>query len=135
MIRADKRSVWRDSNESRGFVPLLAHKHYIEHFSNFSYRFRGKLYRDNYRYRIIAQPYFRLSALLGLVSLIFLLQYPIDSLWVQVRRVCWPIKHSNTMIIEPAFGTFGSVGRCQVLLENEISISIKLVSKRKHEML
>ncbi len=57
VIRADKRSVWRDSNESCGFVPLLAHKHYIEHFSNFSYRFRGKLYRDNYRYRIIAQPY------------------------------------------------------------------------------
>ncbi len=56
VIRADKRSVWRDSNESRGFVPLLAHKHYIEHFSNFLYRFRGKLYRDNYRYRIIAQP-------------------------------------------------------------------------------
>ncbi len=26
--------MWRDSNESRGFVPLLAHKHYIEHFSN-----------------------------------------------------------------------------------------------------
>ncbi len=57
VIRADKRSVWRNSNESRGFVPLLAHKHYIEKFSNFSYRFRGKLYRDNYRYRIIAQPY------------------------------------------------------------------------------
>ncbi len=54
---------------------------------------------------------------------------------VQVRRVCWPIKHSNTMVIEPAFGTFGSVGRCQVLLENEISISIKLVTRRKHEVL
>ncbi len=54
---------------------------------------------------------------------------------VQVRRVCWPIKHSNTMVIEPAFGTFGSVGRCQVLLENENSISIKLVSRRKHEVL
>ncbi len=65
------------------------------------------------------------SALLGLVSLIFLLTI------VQVRWVCWPIKHSNTMVIEPAFGTFGSVGRCQVLLENEISISIKLVSRRK----
>ncbi len=25
VIRADKRSVWRDSNESRGFVPLLVH--------------------------------------------------------------------------------------------------------------
>ncbi len=42
---------------------------------------------------------------------------------------------SNTMVIKPAFGTFGSVGRCQVLLENEISISIKLVSRRKHEVL
>ncbi len=30
------------------------------------------------------------------------------------------------MVIEPAFGTFGSVGRCQVMLENEISISISL---------
>ncbi len=39
------------------------------------------------------------------------------------------------MVIEPAFGTFGSVGRCQILLENEISISIKLVSRRKHEVL
>ncbi len=48
---------------------------------------------------------------------------------VQVRRVC------NIMVIELAFGTFGSVGRCQVLLENEISISIKLVSRRKHEVL
>ncbi len=54
---------------------------------------------------------------------------------VQVRQVYWPIKHSNTMVIEPAFGTFGSVGRCQFLLENEISISIKLVSRRKHEVL
>ncbi len=35
------------------------------------------------------------------------------------------------MVIEPTFGTFGSVGRCQVLLENEISISIKLFSKRE----
>ncbi len=31
--------MWRDSNESRGFVPLLAHKHYIEHLSNSSYSF------------------------------------------------------------------------------------------------
>ncbi len=54
---------------------------------------------------------------------------------VQVRGVCWPMKHSNTMVIEPAFGTFGSVDRCRVLLENEISISIKLVGRRKHEVL
>ncbi len=31
--------MWRDSNEARCFVPLLAHKHYIEHLSNSSYRF------------------------------------------------------------------------------------------------
>ncbi len=82
---------------------------------------------------------FRSSALLGLVSLIFLLTIPhrfsMILYGVQVRRVCWPIKHSNTMVIEPAFGTLGSVGRCHVLLENEISISIKLVSRRKHEVL
>ncbi len=46
---------------------------------------------------------FSSSALLGLVSLIFLLT--IRSGLVS----CWPIKHSNTMVIEPAFGTFGSV--------------------------
>ncbi len=79
---------------------------------------------------------FSSSALLGLVSLIVLLTIPHRfSMGFQVRRVCWPIKHSNTMVIEPAFGTFGSVGRCQVLLENEISISIKLVSRKKHEVL
>ncbi len=78
---------------------------------------------------------FSSSALLGLVSLIFLLTIPIYSLWGSGLVSCWPIKHSDTMVIEPAFGTFGSVGRCQVLLENEISISIKLVSRRKHEVL
>ncbi len=35
----------------------------------------------------------------------------------------------------PPFGTFGSVGRCLILLENEISIFKKLVSRRKHEVL
>ncbi len=39
LIRADKRSVWHDSNEKRCLVPLLAHKHYIEHLSNSSYSF------------------------------------------------------------------------------------------------
>ncbi len=33
------------------------------------------------------------------------------------------------------FGAFSSVGRCQFLLENEISIFKKLVSRRKHEVL
>ncbi len=39
------------------------------------------------------------------------------------------------MVIKPTFGSFGSVGRCQILLENEISIFKKLVSRRKHEVL
>ncbi len=78
---------------------------------------------------------FRSSALLGLVSHLPLDNTPLILYGVQVRRVYWPIKHSNTIVIESAFGTFGSVGRRQVLLENEISISIKLVSRRKHEVL
>ncbi len=41
VIRADKRSVWHDSNESCAFVPLLAHEHYIELFISF---YQGKLY-------------------------------------------------------------------------------------------
>ncbi len=55
------------------------------------------------------------SALLGLVPLIFLLIIP------------------HRFSIGFRSGEF--VGRCQVLLENEISISIKLVSRRKHEVL
>ncbi len=78
---------------------------------------------------VMKPRFFRSSALLGLMSLIYILYE------VQVRWVYWSIKHSNTMVIEPAFGTFGSVGKCQVLLENEICISIKLVSRRKHEVL
>ncbi len=38
VIRVDKRSVWRDSNESRGFVPLLENNHYIKHFKSFYHR-------------------------------------------------------------------------------------------------
>ncbi|MED6249606.1 hypothetical protein ATANTOWER_016901 [Ataeniobius toweri] len=37
---------------------------------------------------------------------------PKISYGVQVMGVCWPIKNRNTMVIEPAFGTFDSVGRC-----------------------
>ncbi len=39
------------------------------------------------------------------------------------------------MVIKPTFGAFGSVARCQILLENEISIFKKLLSRRKHEVL
>ncbi len=78
---------------------------------------------------------FSSSALLGLVSLIFLLTIP-HRFSMGFRSGEFAGQSStNTMVIEPALGTFGSVGRCQVLLENEISISIKLVSRRKHEVL
>ncbi len=62
-------------------------------------------------------------------------QYPIDFYGVKVRRVCWPIKNRDTMVLKPGTGSFGTVCRCQVLMENEICISIKLVSSRKHEVL
>ena len=39
------------------------------------------------------------------------------------------------MVMKPGISTFGSVGRCEVLLKNEISISIKLVSSKMHEVL
>ncbi len=74
------------------------------------------------------------SAHLHIFGLLFpILHLTIPNIFygVQVRRLCWPIKHSNTMVIEPAFGIFGSVGRCRILLENEISIFKKLVSRRK----
>ncbi len=65
--------------------------------------------------------FFRSSAVLGLMSLRFSMGFR-------------SIKHSKTMVIEPASGTFGSVSRCRVLLGDELSISIKLVSRRKHAL-
>ena len=47
---------------------------------------------------------------------------------VQVRPVGWSVKHSNTMVSTPVTSSFGSVDRCHVLLEKEISISVKLVN-------
>ncbi len=79
---------------------------------------------------------FRSSALLGLVSLIFLLTilhrfsmgFRSGELAGQSSTVTpW----SLNQLLVPLAG----VGRCQVRLENEISISIKLVSRRKHEVL
>lgn len=69
------------------------------------------------------------SALLGLVSLIFISTINDRlSIKVQIRAICWPIKQRSIIVIEPASGTFGF----SVLLYNEISVSIKLVSRRKH---
>lgn len=62
---------------------------------------------------------FSSSALLGLMSFIF----------SSGQFVGQP---STFTFIEPAFGTFF---RYQVMLESEISISIKLLKERKHEEL
>ena len=35
---------------------------------------------------------------------------------VDVRPVCWSVRPSNTMVSTPVVGSFGSEGRCQVLL-------------------
>lgn len=72
---------------------------------------------------------FSSSALLRLVSLIFISTISDRlSIKVQVRPVCWPITQRSIIEIEPASGTLGF----SVLLDNEISVSIKLVSRRKH---
>lgn len=84
---------------------------------------------------------FSSAALFGLMSLIFLLAMPHRfSMGFNDHGITvldWPANSPdlNPMVIEPGFGTFGSVGRCQVLLENEVSIPIKLVCGRKHEVL
>ncbi len=73
---------------------------------------KGKLFQTQSKFLNYEEWYiyiYILYTLLGLVSFIFLLIEILNG--VQVRQVCWPIKHSNTMVIEPAFGTFGSVSR------------------------
>lgn len=51
---------------------------------------------------------------------------PLDNIvcGVQVRQVGWPIKYSKKMVCKPVTSSFGTVGRCQVLLEKEIDLSI-----------
>ncbi len=73
---------------------------------------------------------FRSSALLGLVSLIFLLTIPHRfSIEFTSSEFAEQSSTVTNMVIETAFGNFCSVSRCQVLLENEISISISLSAK------
>ncbi len=80
---------------------------------------------------------FRSSALLGLVSLIFLLTIP-HRFSMGFRSGEFAGQSSTPTPYHghlTNFWCFGSVGRCQVLLENEISIFKKLVSRGKHEVL
>ncbi len=76
---------------------------------------------------------FSSSAFFGLLFLIFLLTIPQGfSMGFRSGEIAGiPHQHHGHL----TFGVFGSVGRCQILLENEISNFKKLVSRRKHEVL
>ncbi len=54
---------------------------------------------------------FRSSALLGLVSLIFLLTIPLDSLWGSGQASLLANQARNTMVTEPAFGSLWQCGQ------------------------
>ncbi len=76
------------------------------------------------------------SAFFGLLFLIFLLTIPHRfSMGFRSGEFAGQSSTVTPWYFNPTFGAFGSVGRCQILLENEISIFKKLVSRRKHEVL
>ncbi len=78
---------------------------------------------------------FSSSAFFGLVFLIFLLTIPhIFSMGFRSGE-CTGQSSTPHMVIKPTFCAFGSVGKCQILLENKISIFKKLVNRRKHKVL
>ena len=75
---------------------------------------------------------FRSSALLSLAYRIFLFTIPHRfSMGLRSGEFAGQIKNRDTMVLKPGTGSFGTVCRFQVLLENEICIFIKLVSSRK----
>ncbi len=76
---------------------------------------------------------FRSSALLGLVSLIFLLTIP--HIFSKGFRSGEFAGQSSTVTPWSLNQLLVPLAVWAVLLENEISISIKLVSRRKHEVL
>lgn len=61
-------------------------------------------------------------------------QYSMNSQKTLGQAVYWSIQHNSTMVIKAGTGIFGNVYRYQILLENEVSISIKLCSRRNHEV-
>ncbi len=87
---------------------------------------------------------FSSSAFFGLLFLIFLLTIPhrfsmfrsgVSHIFSMFRSGEFAGQSSTPTHGHLTSGAFGSVGRWQILLENEISIFKKLVSKRKHEVL
>ena len=87
-----------------------------------------------------AQVCFNNSQKLICIVQSFVTHLPLDNTtWtfcgVQVRQVCWSVKHSNTMVSTPVTSSFGTVGRCQIELERKRSIEMKLVNILKHNVL
>ena len=79
---------------------------------------------------------FSSSALLGLMSLIFLLAMP-HRFSMEFRSGEFA-GQSSTVILrscDQVLVLLAVWGRCQVLLENEVSIPIELVCGRKHDVL
>ncbi len=78
---------------------------------------------------------FSSSAFFGLVS-----YFPVDnthrfSMGFRSGEFAGQSSTPTPWSFNPTFGAFDSVGRCQILLENEISIFKKLASRKKHEVL
>ncbi len=78
----------------------------------------------------------QLICIFGLLFLIFLLTIPHRfSMGFRSGEFAGQSSTPTQWSFNQTFGVFGSVGRCQIMLENEISIFKKLVSRRKHEVL
>ncbi len=79
---------------------------------------------------------FSSSAFFGLLFLIFLLTIPHRfSMSFRSGEFAGQSSMPTPWSFNQLLVLFGSVGRCQILLENEISIFKKLFSRRKHEVL
>ncbi len=78
---------------------------------------------------------FRSSVLLGLVSLIFLLTIPRFSMGFRSGEFAGQSSTVTPWSLNQLLVPLAVWAGANVLLENEISISIKLVSRRKHEVL
>ncbi len=79
---------------------------------------------------------FSSSAFFGLLFLIFLLTIPHRlSMGFRSGEFAGQSITPTPWSFNKLLVLFGSVGRCQILLENEISIFKKLASRIKHEVL
>ncbi len=102
VIRADKRSVWRDSNESHGFIPhlewilyrinIILERTFLKLFLSF---YRGKIFCDNYCYRIIAQPYIDVIKDYSILMMRWGLNYSWDCVFLSNEKTILLIIHNS----------------------------------------